>query len=143
MTTPIPPVGSTMPTAGTANAKSTTGAAQDGAQLSSQAFLKLLVAQLQYQDPSSPADMSAFMTQTATLNQMESMQQLTAATTQLLQNTQATQALALAGKTVTYTGTDGQAHTGTVGAISLGQTPTLTVGTDSVALSAVTSVLTA
>jgi len=63
----------------TANSQSSssTGSAADGGQAAVDAlgnpdtFLQLLVAQLQYQDPESPADGTAFVTQLATFSGVE------------------------------------------------------------------------
>ena len=57
MTTPISPTGATVsPIAGMSTSNSA-----DQTQLDSKAFLQLLIAQLQYQDPSKPVDTSSFM----------------------------------------------------------------------------------
>jgi len=46
--------------------------------LGKDAFLKLMVAQLRYQDPLSPADSSQFMTQTAQFTSVEKLQEIAA-----------------------------------------------------------------
>jgi flagellar basal-body rod modification protein FlgD len=62
----------------------TTGAASpaktDGNSLGQDAFLKLLVTQLQHQDPSNPMDNSQFIAQLATFSSLE---KLTAISTQV------------------------------------------------------------
>ena len=52
--------------------------------LDSQAFLKLLVTQLQHQDPLSPADPSETVQQLAALTQVSSLQEISALLRQLL-----------------------------------------------------------
>lgn len=146
MTTPVGAVASTAAAAAsgtsTANGARGSGSPTGTGQLSSDAFLRLLVAQLKYQDPSSPADMNAFMTETATLNQMQTMQQLASVSSNLLQQSQAAQAMSLIGKTVGYTASDGTAASGVVSAVALNtQPPSLTVGGASVPISSVTSVI--
>ena len=109
--------------------------------LDPQAFLKLLVAQLQYQDPSQPADMSSFMNETAMLSQVQSTQSMQTTLTSLMQSQQAQTATSLVGKTVTYADSSGVSHTGQVtGATSLTNDPKLVIGGQNIALSSVTGV---
>lgn len=129
------PVASIPPTGAITSTKATTPTLPDRAQLSSQAFLQLLIAQLQYQDPSKPVDTSALMSQTATLNQIQTMQQLTAAST-------AQTATNMVGHNVTYTNQAGNTATGFVSAASLsGTSPMLTIGNETVALAQIKQVL--
>ena len=65
--------------------------------MGSDTFLKLLVAQLKYQDPSKPADATAMMGQTAQFQMVEKLQQLADQNTQMLSEQQATSAIALGG----------------------------------------------
>lgn len=114
----------------------------DALKLSSDAFLKLLVAQLQYQDPSKPVDTSAFMQETATLSQVQSMEANQKAATQALAAQQAMAATNLVGRTVKYTAMDGTAAQGVVSsAVLTGTSPTLNIGGTSIALANVTEVL--
>ena len=71
--------------------------------MGSDTFLKLLVAQLKYQDPSKPADTTAMMGQTAQFQMVEKLQQLADQNTQMLSEQQATSAIALVGRSVSYT----------------------------------------
>ena len=129
------PVASIPSTGATTSTTGTTPAMTDRGQLSSQAFLQLLIAQLQFQDPSKPVDTSALMSQTATLNQIQTMQQLTAAST-------AQTATSMVGHNVTYTNKAGNTATGYVSAASLsGTSPMLTIGNESVALAQIKQVL--
>ena len=128
-----------------ANAGVTTSAssnAGDNTALSSQAFLQLLVAQLQYQDPSQPVDTSSFMQETATLTQVQTMESNSTATTGLLQAQQAQSAAALVGKSVSYLDAAGNAQTGTITSATISATPpTLQIGSADVELSQIQKVL--
>jgi flagellar basal-body rod modification protein FlgD len=74
-------------------------------------FLKLLVAQLKYQDPSKPADTTAFMAQTAQFSALETMQEVATSSGSMVAAQNKLQASALIGQTVTYTGEDGTTTT--------------------------------
>lgn len=105
------------------------------------AFLKLLVTQLKYQDPSKPADSATFLAQTAQFTQVEKLEEMADATTALLASQLRIGASSLVGKTVTYPGPDGSDRTGVVAAATLtGSTPTLRVGDTDVPLSSITGV---
>lgn len=84
------------------SADTTTG--QSKSQEDSELFLQLMIAQLQNQDPTSPADSQAFMEQIATMNQVESTNNLTNAveqmSTALLTSQSALQASSMVGQTV-------------------------------------------
>jgi len=82
-------------------------------------FLKLLVAQMKYQDPEKPADSGALVTQTATYSQVEALQKLSEQNTSLIAMQRASSAGALVGKTATYVGEDGTAATGHVSSVIL------------------------
>ncbi|QNG39260.1 flagellar hook capping protein [Geodermatophilaceae bacterium NBWT11] len=82
-------------------------------------FLKLLVAQMKYQDPEKPTDSSAFITQTAAYSQVEALQNISDQNTSMLAMQRATSAGALVGKSVSYTATDGTTTTGTVSSVRI------------------------
>jgi len=114
----------------------------DNTQLSSQAFLQLLVAQLQYQDPSKPVDTSSFMNETATLTQVQTMEQNAQASTEMLAAQRAQTASSLVGHTVSYTAPDGSTQTGYVSAATISTAnPTLQIGDHQVGLSQIQQVL--
>lgn len=135
MTTPVSGV--------TATGTSATGtpAPTDRVALDPQAFLRLLVAQLQYQDPTNPVDTSSFMQQTATLSQVQTMDSMSSTLTALLSAQQAQAATELIGKTVTYVDPNGLQKSGVVtGAALLSTGATLSVDGADIALTAVVGV---
>jgi flagellar basal-body rod modification protein FlgD len=113
-------------------------------QMGKDTFLKLLVAQLQYQNPMQPTDPSTFMAQSAQFSMMEAMQNMA---TQLQAGStanQVTMASALIGKQVTFdnNGTPTQAVVASVKLDSSGANPpTLHLSTgDDIPLASVTTV---
>jgi flagellar basal-body rod modification protein FlgD len=104
-------------------------------------FLKLLVAQLKYQDPTNPTDATQFMSQTAQFTVVEKLDALSTLDQQVLDATRTQSAASLIGRQVTYTDYSGTSRTGTVTGTTFGsQHPTLTVDGTQVALDAVTAV---
>jgi flagellar basal-body rod modification protein FlgD len=106
-------------TTGTSGSTGSTGSTGTSL-LDPQAFLQLLVAQLQYQDPTNPVDTSTFMNQTAMLSQVQSMNAMSATLTSLVADQQAQAATNLIGKKVTYADSSGIQQTGLVTAVTLG-----------------------
>ncbi|MBI1758591.1 MAG: flagellar hook capping protein [Actinobacteria bacterium] len=136
MTTPIgsttPPGSAAQPTSGSGHASNT---------LDGNAFLTLLVAQLKYQDPSKPADSTAFLAETAQFTQVEKLEALVTAGQQQVVAAQIASATNLVGHSISYTTADGTPGTGVVtSATFTGGTPSLRVGTAHVPLSTVTEV---
>lgn len=130
MTSPIsgsPPVGP--PTGGTTSSPT--------AALRSDDFLKLLVAQLKYQDPTSPTDATAFLSQTAQLTQVDTLNSIAATQGQLLASTLSARASGLVGHTVDYLSETGDRLRGTVTSATFGTAPTLRIGDRDVPLSSV------
>ncbi|MBM6401457.1 flagellar hook assembly protein FlgD [Phycicoccus sonneratiae] len=122
--------------AAASGATATTG----GSAIGTDAFLKLLVAQLKYQDPSKPMDSAAFMAQTAQMQMVESVNQLVSQNMALIGGQNSLSALALVGQDVTWT-VDGVTKTGAVTAVRLDSTgPLLVIGKDEVPLSLVSRV---
>jgi len=70
-------------------------------------FLKLMIAQLQAQDPLSPANTNEYLSELAQFTQVEQ-------TTNLANSSELTGAVQLLGHTVTYNGPQGQLVTGKV-----------------------------
>jgi flagellar basal-body rod modification protein FlgD len=109
--------------------------------LDPQAFLKLLVAQLQYQDPTNPVSTSDFMNQTATLSEVQTMASMQSSLSALSSAQNAQEATAMIGKQVTYTNAAGQTANGVVSSTQLlASGPYLQVGNDVVALAKVSQV---
>jgi flagellar basal-body rod modification protein FlgD len=141
MTTPISSTTAATPTPVGSGA---TNSAADNSQLSSKAFLQLLVAQLQYQDPSKPVDTSAFMSETATLTQVQTMEANSKSTSQMLDAQLAQNASTLVGHAVSYLDNSGKPATGVVSAATISSTPpTLRIGSQDIGLSQIQQVLAA
>lgn len=88
-----------------------TGPAQE---MNQQVFLKLLVTQLQNQDPSSPMDTNQMVSQAAQLSMTETLNTMSATlTTQSAAGSMST-AASLIGRQVDWLGTDAVAASGTV-----------------------------
>ena len=135
MTTPVSSIAATGAT------PATTPTSTNPMALDPQAFLQLLVAQLQYQDPTSPVDTSAFMQQAATLSQVQTTNTMSSTLTALLGAQQAQAATEMIGKTVTYVDATGIQQSGVVASASLLSTgATLSVDGVDVPLSSVMGV---
>lgn len=118
------------------------GAAGPKNELDKDAFLKLLVAQLRYQDPTAPMDTSAFMAQTSQLTSVEKLSELAETTRASFDVQQRLGAASLVGRQVSWTADDGTTSSGTVSAVTLlGSTPQLRVGDTDVALDKVTAIV--
>ncbi|TFV53066.1 flagellar hook capping protein [Blastococcus sp. TF02A-35] len=107
----------TVPNGATYTAKSSV---DRGDQMGKDTFLKLLVAQMKYQDPSNPADTNQMMSQTATFTQVEKLQELAKQNASMLALQRSSTAGAMVGQTVTYTDEAGAAKTGVVSSVRLG-----------------------
>jgi flagellar basal-body rod modification protein FlgD len=106
--------------------------------------MQLLVAQLRAQDPSSPMDTNAMMSQTTQLSSMEQLTSLTSLTQETFALQMRMAAAGLVGKTVGYTAADGTAQTGIATAVSYtGSVPMVTIGNQSVSLDAISGVVSA
>lgn len=135
------PVGSVpMPMTTTANKEKTT-ATDPNSSLGQDAFLKLLVAQLKYQDPMNPADGADFMAQTAQFTMVEKLAAMQKQGETTIASQKQLQAIQLVGKQVSYTDTVGMLREGVVQSARF--TPdgqTLTINGTTVNLSSVTGV---
>src|SRR5438445_13465421 len=78
------------------------------------AFLKLLVAQLKYQNPMEPVDSSQFMAQTAQFTMVEKLEAMAAQTDALVAGEASQRAAGLLGRQVTYPDEQGATQTGAV-----------------------------
>jgi flagellar basal-body rod modification protein FlgD len=141
MTAPVS--GSGTPATSSVATNTATTSVDRGDQMGGDTFLKLLVAEMKYQDPSSPMSTSDMMAQTATLTQTQSLQQIATQNTQLLSMQRSLSAAALVGRDVTYTATDGSSTTGMVTAVSIDttkNTSTAQIGGTSVDVGRITQV---
>ena len=99
---------------------SATQAVERGDQMGKDTFLKLLVAQMKYQDPGNPADTNQLMAQTATFSQVEKLEEIAKQNASMLALQRSSSAGAMVGQTVTYTDSTGAALTGVVSSVRLG-----------------------
>ena len=127
-------------TAATAAASAASGTGTSS-QLDSDTFLKLLVAQLKYQDPTSPSDPTQFLAETAQFSVVQKLDALSTLDQKVLDSSKAQTAAALIGQKVTYTDVVGKSHTGTVTGSTLNQQiPNLTIDGQVVSLDEITAV---
>jgi flagellar basal-body rod modification protein FlgD len=122
---PIESSTSTSSLPGIDGTKSTANAKQMG----KDDFLKLLVGQLQNQDPMNPSSDQDFMGQMAQFSMLEQITNLAKTTEELAKSAKTTQSLGLLGHTVSYVDAEGTPTTGTVDNVVVsGGAPKLTVG---------------
>jgi flagellar basal-body rod modification protein FlgD len=111
-------------------------------------FLKLLVAQMKYQDPTKPTDASQFLAQTAQFTLVEKLDALQDSQAEMVATNHIQAATALVGTTVSWNDpkeldAEGNAvvHTGVVEGVTISNgVPTLLVGKFEIALNDVTKV---
>ncbi|MBA2964778.1 MULTISPECIES: flagellar hook assembly protein FlgD [Ramlibacter] len=106
-----------------------TAASAAGQAMGLQDFLKVLLTQLNYQDPLKPMDNQAFMAQMAQFTSLEQSQRLNDKLELLVANQAALQSIGLIGKTVSATGDSGSIS-GVVSSLSLqGTSPLVSITT--------------
>jgi flagellar basal-body rod modification protein FlgD len=142
---PIDGITGTVDQAAQAAALAANSTAQKSQTMDSDVFMKLLVTQLQNQDPSSPMDTNQMISQQTQLAMME---QITNQTTTGNENFSLQMRIAaanLVGKQVSYTdATSGASITGTATAVSYAQSvPTVTVNGKEVDLDVISGIKTA
>jgi flagellar basal-body rod modification protein FlgD len=128
-------------TAATKTASTTVERKDQGSQ--KDMFLKLLVAQMKYQDPSNPASSSELMAQNATFTQVEKLEEIATQNASLLALQRSSSAGALVGRTVSYTDETGAKQSGLVTSVRLGNDTTeatAMVGGVSVSMGRITEV---
>src|SRR4051794_18750609 len=91
-----------------------TAVSNKNASLDKDGFLKLFVAQLQHQDPSSPMDSNESMQQMASFSQVEQMTNMASTSAKIASSLNTSSAVGLIGRTVTYIDADGAQQTGKV-----------------------------
>jgi flagellar basal-body rod modification protein FlgD len=108
--------------------------------LNSDTFLKLLVAQLKYQNPDSPADANQFMAQTAQFTQVEKLDTLSKQQTQLMSAQLALGASSMIGRRADYLTATGHTAGGVITGAGLGSNPTVKIDGTDVSLSQLTDI---
>ena len=99
---------------------STTGQAKPATPtLGKDDFLKLLVGQLQHQDPLAPSDDQQWIGQMAAFSQLEQVSNMAEATQKIVDTLNTNGTLALIGHTVTYLDSTGGSHTGKVDTVDM------------------------
>ncbi|MGZ4538451.1 MAG: flagellar hook assembly protein FlgD [Blastococcus sp.] len=129
-------------TSATATASATTSVDRPD-QMGTDAFLKLLVAEMKYQDPSKPMDSAEMMSQTATLTQTQALQTIADQNKLTLALQRSLSAGALVGHQVSYTATDGTTQSGVISAVRIStvdNTSTAVIGGESVDVGRITQV---
>jgi flagellar basal-body rod modification protein FlgD len=130
---------------GTTGTSSDTTTSTTQKTLDQDAFLKLLITEMQNQDPLSPMDNTEYVAQLAQFSSLEQMQQMNSALDSMSTSYSSNQALSLVGKTVTYKSPDDATTTltGTVsGVVFEDGTAKLKIGSDTVGLDAVEQIYT-
>jgi flagellar basal-body rod modification protein FlgD len=92
-------------------------------------FLKLLVGQLQHQDPLAPSNDQEWIGQMAAFSQLEQVSNTAATSEKIVDALNRNGTLSLIGRTVTYLDETGASHSGVVQTVDMtGDKATLTVG---------------
>ena len=134
-------VGGTQAAAAASSATARTAPKSSTSDLGKDDFLKLMLAQLQHQDPLKPMDDTAFIAQTAQFNALDQMTKLNTTITALFNAQQITEASGMIGKTVSALDTDNKPVQGVVSAASVESgVAMLHVGSSRVQLDKVTAV---
>ena len=124
--------GKTIPETTKAGAQSgSTTASNPSAALDKDGFLKLFIAQLTHQDPTSPMDTNESVNQMASFTMVEQITSMSASNAKIAQSLNTSSAVSLIGRTVTYIDADGESlKTGKVERVSTSAdgVSTLTVG---------------
>jgi flagellar hook assembly protein FlgD len=136
----------TSASSGSSGSSSTSGSSSSSSSgastmLDRDAFLKLLVAQLKYQDPSKPADASEMISQSAQLSVVDKLDQISQSITEASATNRLNLGGSIIGKQVTFAGTDGVPVSEVVTSVSFtGTSMVLRAGTWDVPIDAVASI---
>jgi flagellar basal-body rod modification protein FlgD len=116
-------------------------AVNPGSELGKDDFLKLLVTQLQNQDPTNPTDSSTWMAQLAQYSSLEQETNVAESVGQLVTSSAQTQGVDLLGHQLTWTRADGSTGIGVADGMTIQDgSPVLDVNGEDVTLDEVTSV---
>jgi flagellar basal-body rod modification protein FlgD len=127
----------------TVPATATTATNASKQKMDGEMFLQLLVAQLRAQDPSSPMDTNAMMTQTSQLASMEQLTTMSNLTQESFSLQMRMAASGLIGKEVGYVDSSGVSQKGIATSVSFADSvPTVTIGDKSIRLDAISGVAT-
>jgi flagellar basal-body rod modification protein FlgD len=110
----ITPTSAATAAASTVRATGSTAVSNPNANLDKDGFLKMFVAQMQHQDPSSPQDPNESTAQMAQFSTLEQITNLAATNTKIAASLNTSSAVALIGRTVNYIDADGVTQTGKV-----------------------------
>lgn len=106
-----------------------TPSATSGLAATSDTFLKLLVTNMQHQDPTKPQDTDQYVNQISQMTMVEQMTKLAKASQTTVDQQRIAAVVALLGHTVSYVGADGAPASGAVSKVDVtGDTPTITIG---------------
>jgi flagellar basal-body rod modification protein FlgD len=111
-----------MPVAGSTASTTSAGA------MGKEDFMKLLVAQLKHQDPTSPTDMNGMTAQMTQFSMLEQLTNMSAASEASAKALARNEALSLLGREVSYIAADKSVRTGTVEHVDVSaDKPSLTI----------------
>jgi flagellar basal-body rod modification protein FlgD len=110
----MPEINAVVPGAGSGDTISRT---DPGGSMGNDTFLKLLVAQMKYQDPLQPTDSAQMMSQLAQFSSVEGLNNLNRQITALGLSQDFSSAVSMIGKTVSYKDSAGDTHTGVVSGV--------------------------
>lgn len=131
------------------NSTTATAANKDNSVLGKDAFLKLLLTELKYQDPMEPMKDKDFISQMATFSSLEQMKNLNTGFERLsesingnlLPGMQLQQTSSLLGRTVSYVDSEGKLAEGTVASVVIKQgTPYCVVNDQDISMSSILTV---
>ena len=105
-------------TSATTATQSTTSASNPSGTLDKDGFLRLLVAQMQNQDPTSPTDTNQSIQQMSSFTMVEQLTNMASQNTKIAQQLQTSNAVGLIGRTVSYPDVDGNLTSGKVESVS-------------------------
>jgi flagellar basal-body rod modification protein FlgD len=121
----------TTPTGSTTNVMSgSTSVANKNGTLDKDGFMKLFIAQLQHQDPSSPMDTNESMQQMSTFSMVEQITNMASTNQKIAQSLNTSSAVGLIGRNVTYLDANDQLQSGKVERVATSKdgVSTITVG---------------